>query len=120
MSNLNQPYELSLWEDVWSESEKKFVEQRICVIGSNNMSSGSRAFDPLFTRNINGVKKLSFKLYKKYIDTFTGEEVNNPFFDYLVNERKVKLKYMSKLINHTLKTRTFSIGIFYNYSSKFS
>ena len=34
--------------------------------------------------------------------------------------RKVKLKYVSKSINHTLKTGAFSVGILYNCSSKFS
>ena len=87
MSNyLTKPYEISLWKDDPSGSEV-----RICTIGSHNMEGQSRVFEPLFSRNVNGVKKLSFKIYKKYVDTQTGEEVDNPYIGYLISERKVKL-----------------------------
>jgi hypothetical protein len=52
-----------------------------------------RALEPNLTRNVNGVKKLSFKMYKYFIDNETGEKVENEFIDWLVSERKVKLKY---------------------------
>jgi hypothetical protein len=55
------------------------------------MEGQNRAFDPNFLRNVNGTKSLSFKIYKKYIDTQTGEEVDNPYISYLFSERKVKL-----------------------------
>jgi hypothetical protein len=32
-------------------------------------------------------------MYKSYIDITTGERINNLFSDWLINERKVKLKY---------------------------
>lgn len=93
MSIIKKPYEISVWDDIWDGDKGKFVEKRICVIGSDKMESQSRAIQPNFTRNTNGTKKFSFKMYKKYIDTTTGEKVTNPFSEYLISERKVKLKY---------------------------
>ena len=89
MSILTKPYEVSLWDDVWDGS--CFREKRLCVIGSNEMASQGRILEPMLTRNTNGTKKFSFKLYKKYIDNITGQEVDNPFYDWLVSERKIKL-----------------------------
>lgn len=86
MSNcLTKPYEISLWKDGPSG------EERICIIGTDTMEGQNRALEPIFSRNVNGVKKLSFKIYKKYVDTQTGEEVDNPYIPYLISERKVKL-----------------------------
>jgi hypothetical protein len=88
MSNyLTKPYEISLWKDDTSGAEIK-----ICTIGTHTMEGQNRAFEPIFSRNVNGVKKLSFKIYKKYVDTQTGEEVDNPYMPYLISERKVKLQ----------------------------
>jgi hypothetical protein len=97
MSYIRKQYELSVWEDVHSSSDQNSLkEQKICVIGSSTMKSQAKAFDISLTRSTNGVKKLTFKLYKKFVDTSTGEIVSNPFVDYLVNERKVKLFYKNK------------------------
>ena len=90
MSNLVKPYEISVWDDVW---EGKFIEKKLLVIGTDEMTSLNRALEPVLTRNVNGTKKFSFKMYKRYIDRETGEEVHNLFIDYLINERKIKLKY---------------------------
>jgi hypothetical protein len=91
MSILVKPYEISVWQDVWQGD--KFVEQRLCVIGSNEMLYQGRALEPTLTRNVNGTKKLSFKMYKHFVDNTTGEKVDNPFSDLLISERKIKLKY---------------------------
>jgi hypothetical protein len=101
MSIIKKPYEISVWDDVWEGG--KFVEKRICVIGSDKMESQSRAIQPNFTRNTNGTKKFSFKMYKKYIDTTTGEKVTNPFSEYLISERKVKLKYKGEWHDFIIK-----------------
>lgn len=100
---LTKPYEISVWDDIWSSTEHKFVEQRITVIGTNDMVSQNKVIEPILTRNINGVKKLSFKMYKKYIDSETGEEITNPFMRYLINERKVKLYYENKWYDFIIK-----------------
>lgn len=94
MSILIKPYTISVWEDKWENS--RFVEKRLGVIGSDKMTSQCRALEPNFSRNVNGVKKFSFKMYKKFKDNITGEEVNNPFVDWLISERKVKLFYEDK------------------------
>lgn len=101
MSILKKPYELSVWEDVWNG--QKFVEKKIVTIGSSEMTSQSRAFSVNLTTNVNGTKKLSFKIYKQYVDTATGNKVDNPFFSYLVSERKIKLKYKNKWYDFIIK-----------------
>jgi hypothetical protein len=93
MSILKKPYEISVWEDEWDSVSGKFVEKRLGIIGSDKMAAQCRAIEPNLSRNINGVKKFSFKMYKIYVDTMTGEKTKNPFVDWLINERKVKLKY---------------------------
>lgn len=96
MSILNKPYEISVWDDVWNSEKGQFEEKRLGIIGKHTMASFNRAMEPLFTRNVNGVKKLTFKMYKRYKDPVTGEQVENPFVDWLVSERKVKLYYEDK------------------------
>lgn len=91
MSILVKPYEISVWRDVWQGG--KFCEQRLGIIGTNEMLYQGRAIEPNLVRNVNGTKKFSFKMYKHFIDTTTGEKVDNPFIDWLISERKVKLKY---------------------------
>ena len=93
MSNLVKPYEISVWDDIWDSGEGKFIEKKLLVIGTDEMTSLNRALEPVLTRNVNGTKKFSFKMYKRYIDRETGEEVHNLFIDCLINERKIKLKY---------------------------
>ena len=103
MSILVKPYEVSVWEDVWDSSQSKFIEKRILVIGSHLMHSQNRILAPNLITNVNGTKKFTFQLYKRYRDNITGEIVNNPFFNYLVNERKVKLKYEDKWYDFIIK-----------------
>jgi hypothetical protein len=45
-------------------------------------------------------------MYKRYVDNFTGEEVENPFCDWLVAERKVKLKHGNKWYDFIVKNIT--------------
>ena len=101
MSILNKPYEISLWEDVWNGT--KFEEQKYAVIGSDTMISQSRAFNPKFTRQINGNFTLTFSIYYQYADSTTGETVNNPFINAIENERRGKLKYDNKWYDFIIK-----------------
>lgn len=103
MSILRKPYEITIWDDVWDSAEGKFVERRIGVIGSDKMEAQCRVHSPNLTRNTNGTKKLTFKLYKQYIDNITGELVYNPYYDLLINERKVKLIYDGKWYDFVVK-----------------
>jgi hypothetical protein len=87
-------YEISVWEDYFMAAsgsmESHYEERKLCVIGSNTMTDGSRALEPNLVLNVNGTHTLTFKLYLSYIDTTTGERIDNPFVKLLVNERKVK------------------------------
>jgi hypothetical protein len=67
------------------------------------MQSQNKAIEPILTRNVNGTKKFSFKMYKRYIDRETGEDTINPFVGYLVNERKVKLYYEDRWYDFIVK-----------------
>jgi hypothetical protein len=105
MSYLTKDYEISVWEDEWSGTTG-FTEKKLAVIGSNTMTSQARVFSPQLTKNTNGTKTLTFKLYKKFIDNVTGEKVHNPFYDYLIAERKVKLKYKGEWHDFLVKNIT--------------
>lgn len=87
-------YEISVWEDYFvpasGSTESHYEERKLCVIGSNTMTDSSRALEPNLVLNVNGTHTLTFKLYLSYIDTTTGERIDNPFVKLLVNERKVK------------------------------
>lgn len=101
MSNLNRPYEISVWDDIL-EGEK-FVEKRLGVIGSDKMLSQNRALNPSIGRNVNGNKTFQFDMYRFYNDNVTGERVENPFVGWLISERKVKLKYAGKWYDFIVK-----------------
>jgi len=89
---LIKPYEISVWEDKLTQNG--FEETKLAVIGSDTMSGPNKVYDPVFTKNTNGEKTLTFSLKYKYFDPYIGNaEVVNPFAALLSNERKVKLKY---------------------------
>ena len=60
MSILTKPYTITVWRDEWDTANKKFVEKRIGIIGTDKMTAQCRALEPTLTRNVNGVKKFSF------------------------------------------------------------
>lgn len=102
MSNLNRPYEISVWEDILND-EKGFEERRLGVIGSNTMTYQGRALEPQLGRNVNGTKTFQFKMYYRYIDNITGEKIENPFTSWLISERKIKLYYKNKWYDFIIK-----------------
>ena len=117
MSILIKPYVLSVWEDTWDSSAGKFVEKRIGIIGTNEMIYQGRAIEPTLTRNVNGTKKLSFKMYKYFTDNMTGEKTYNKFSDWLVSERKVKLFYDNKWYDFIVKdVAENSVDYLFTYS----
>jgi hypothetical protein len=101
MSILKKPYELSLWRDVWNGS--KFEEKRFMTIGSDTMNTPLRAMNVQLKRGINGSNDLTFKMYYRCQDTVTGEWLNNPWTDELVNETKLKLHYKNKWYDFIIK-----------------
>lgn len=101
MSILKKPYEISVWEDEWNGT--RFVEKKLEIIGSDTMQFQGRAIQPNLTKNVNGVKKFSFKMYHKFVDATTGEKVDNPFVNQLFSERKIKLKYDGEWYDFIIK-----------------
>lgn len=101
MSILKKPYEVAVYDDVLIDGI--FQEKRLGIIGSDKMMSQNRILEPNLVRNVNGQNKFSFKIYKHYTDTITGEKVYNPFVDWLISERKVKLKYEDKWYDFIVK-----------------
>ena len=97
MSILRKPYEISLWEDEWiaaaGSNPAHFQEKRILTIGSDKMEYQGRAIEPNLVRKTNGEVSFSFKMYYQFVDTVTGEAVDNPFTNYIANESKIKLQY---------------------------
>lgn len=104
-------YEISLWEDrlVPQTGEgqsivpEHYEEEKVCIIGSDTMTSQARALEPKLVRNVNGTDKLTFKLYYTYIDNETGKRIQNPFTSLLVNERKVKCKWEDQWYDFVIK-----------------
>ena len=92
-----------------------YKETKVATIGSNTMDSLARCVNPKLVRKVNGENTLTFTMYYQYVDTETGEKVYNPFIPYMVNERKVKLKYngewydfLVKQIQENSETKAFT------------
>lgn len=120
MSIFKKPYEISVWEDrltLVGSDEKEydsivpegvnirasyFKEVKLCVIGSDSMKAPIRAMEPQLKREINGQNTLTFSIYSKYYDEEKEEFIDNPFVPFLVNERKIKLKFYKKNKIHWL------------------
>ena len=100
---MKSKYEISIWEDVPSKDGVSFKEEKIIIIGSDTMTSESRAREPKMVNNINGTNKFSFNMYYSYIDTRTGEKVYNPYIKYLVNERKIKVLWKDEWYDLLIK-----------------
>lgn len=98
---MKSKYEISVWSDVWKDGQLE--EQKEIVIGSDTMTSESRAREPKMISNINGTNKFTFNMYYRYIDTRTGEEVINPYIKYLVNERKIKVLWKDEWYDLLIK-----------------
>ena len=108
---LIKPYEISVWEDrlIQNGNEYKFIENKLAVIGSNEMTGLNRVYDPVFNKKANGERTLTFSLKYKYFDPYIGnDEIINPFVSLLTNERKVKLHYDNKWYEFIVKEHTES------------
>ena len=101
---LKKPYEISIWQDYTPTDNKQYYqEKKLMIIGSNQMTSHMRANNPRLVENVNGTHTLTFTLYSRYWDEEVGDFVDNPFLPYMVNERKVKLKYDDKWYDFIIK-----------------
>lgn len=93
-------YEISIWEDkkiADPNNAGKYIyrEQKIAVIGANDLPTVCKAVEPQMVSNINGTNVFTFKMYYTYVDNTTGETFDNPFINLLVNERRIKVYWPS-------------------------
>lgn len=112
---LIKPYEISVWEDKLTQiegsdpAEYRLTETKLAIIGSDTMTGPNKIYEPVFTKNTNGEKTLTFSLKYKYFDPYIGnEDVVNPFAALLINERKVKLHYDNEWYEFIVKDHTES------------
>ena len=103
MAILKKPYEISIWEDKLDTLSGYYKEIKIAVIGSDTMTSPNKAFSPVLTKNVNGEVTFTFSMAYTYFDPVAEKEVINPFINYLINERKVKLHYDNKWFDFLIK-----------------
>ena len=113
-SVFKRPYEISLWEDrltIVDNNGKEYdgfvpsgvqvltsyyKEKKLAVIGSDTVKAPSYIVEPQLKRKIDGSNILTFSIYSHYWDVDEERLIKNPFLPFLVNERKVKLKYTKK------------------------
>lgn len=104
---IKNKYEISLWNDKFIKSTETipahYEEEKICILGSDSMTSQARVVEPKLVQNVNGTNILTFKLFYYYIDNETGEKVRNPFLSLLVNERKIKCRWDNKWYDFVIK-----------------
>ena len=99
-----KPYEISIWKDKLIDGENPYYKElMLAKIGSNEASSPNECFNITLNKNVNGEIKLNFSMLHQYYDENIGEKIQNPFIPYLVNERKVKLKYDNKWYDFIIK-----------------
>lgn len=89
-----QSYELSVWRDVpiagTLETDGYFTDEKVAIIGSDSMDSPLKAYDVSLKELTNGDCTLTFSMLYDYEKD--GERVNNPLFELLKNEIKLKLR----------------------------
>lgn len=89
-----QPYELSVWRDVpiagTLETDGYFTDEKVAIIGSDSMDSPLKAYDVSLKELTNGDCTLTFSMLYDYEKG--GKRVNNPLFELLKNEIKLKLR----------------------------
>lgn len=119
---LKRPYEISIWEDelVTGENGKTYYkENKIAVIGTDTMTAMNKVYEPVFKRNTNGEKTLTFSLRYQYFDPYVGATVINPFASFLINERKVKLHYDNEWHDFIIKEHVESSdGLIWTYTAR--
>ena len=104
---MKDKYEISLWEDYQRDNDAYYSERKIAVIGSNDMTSPCRAYNPKLVQNVNGTNTFTFDMYMTYKENFVKDgkdkTFTNPFLALLVNERKVKVLWKEKWYDFIIK-----------------
>ena len=88
----NQPYELSIWKDIQFDNSglSYFKDEKVAIIGSDTMTSPFKAYDVTLKRQSNGDRTLTFSMLYKIKEN--GEDIDNPFFELITNETKLKFR----------------------------
>jgi len=67
------------------------------------MTAPFRALSPNLIEDINGTHTFTFEMKTTYVDNMTGETYDNPFIQYLFNERKIKVKWYNQWYDLIIK-----------------
>lgn len=113
------PQDIILDVDSGDYISQYYKERKICVIGSNTMDTPIRATQPKLVTKVNGENILTFNMYSHYYDENSEQYYKNPYIGYLINERKIKLRYGSaedpkwydfiiKNVEQNSETKTYS------------
>lgn len=121
MSIYKVPYKLEVWEDEYDYSTRLWKEKRSVCLSTNDMEYIGKAYDIVFTRNVNGENTLAFSLVGNYTDSLTGNKVHNYLVDYVYNEVKIKLQYDDKWYDFIVKevNEQHDTQLYYTYSCKY-
>lgn len=95
MAIIKYPYELSIWDEKLTGIGQK-TEEKVMIIGANDMTYEGKATGIKLVRKINGTNQLTFQMVDRFFDSKIGDFVINPFIDELYAERKLKLHYKNK------------------------
>lgn len=102
------------YSSLTSEEKLKYIPHKIIdhyeetygiTIGSNDFSSPYQATNPIFRKNVNGSRDLTFTMYYRLFDEDSGEYEENPFISMLGNEAKIKLFFRNKWYDFIIKNR---------------
>ena len=68
MAAIQEPYEISVWEDKYNQSIQKYEEHKVAIIGTDTFKAQCSALEPVLTKNINGTSTFTFKMLRECYD----------------------------------------------------
>lgn len=68
MAAIQEPYEISIWEDKYNQSIQKYEEHKVAIIGTDTFKAQCSALEPVLTKNINGTSIFTFKMLRECYD----------------------------------------------------
>ena len=68
MTAIQEPYEISVWEDKYNQSTQKYEEHKVAIIGTDTFKAQCSALEPVLTKNINGTSTFTFKMLRECYD----------------------------------------------------
>ena len=121
---IHEPYELSVWLNSLKPESlsllegsqygpnetgivlEHYEEQKIAIIGANDMDTPFAAHNPNLILNVNGSVTLTFEMFYRCFDEWYGKEGDfrdNPYTSLLNNEAKLKFKFRDKWYDLLIK-----------------